>query len=125
MFKKIILTLLALSMIGCGSVGYNAQRIEIARHTLVLHETRVDMENAHVKWWSGRSNWRDMPERGTYTGWFDPLKNDLHCVAGMSRGCMAHEYEHLAEKHGLQSPDPHFQRKNKPLRITEFTLTGH
>ncbi|MCK5610698.1 hypothetical protein KAR91_52985 [Candidatus Pacearchaeota archaeon] len=124
--RKIILTLLALGMIGCASGGYKAQRIEVARHTLVLHDTHIQMENAYSKWWSSKRDKGSMKARGAYTGWFDPTKNDLHCVVPWSERCMIHEYKHLAEKYGLKIPnDPHFSRKESTRKITEFTLSGH
>ena len=123
--RKIILTLLALSMIGCAHDVYKAERIEVGRHTIVLHERMVDMENAYSKWWAGKRDKSEMKSRGEYTGFFDPIKNDLHCVVPWPEECMFHEYKHLAEKYGLEIPnDPHFNRKpSKP--VTEITLTGH
>ncbi|MCK5603680.1 hypothetical protein KAR91_17470 [Candidatus Pacearchaeota archaeon] len=110
--RKIILTLLLPLMVGCSHNAYKAQRIEVARHTIVLHEKVVDMENAYVKSWVKWEDKSDMKERGTYGGFFDPLTNDLHCVVPWPEWCMIHEYKHLAEKYGLEIPnDPHFNRK--------------
>ena len=125
MKRKFILAGILLFQTGCAHNAYKPQRVEVSRHTLVLHETKVDMENAYVEWWSRKDNWRDMKPRGSYTGWFDPIKNDLHCFGPYPEGCMIHEYKHLAEKYGLVIPnDPHFGRKPTEA-ITKFTLTGH
>jgi hypothetical protein len=111
-------------MVGCVYDVYKAERIEVGRHTIVLHETDIDMQNAYNKWWAGKKDKSLMRARGTYSGWFDPLRNDLHCVVPWPEDCMWHEYKHLASEYGLKIPnDPHFNRKAR--KITEFTLTGH
>ena len=95
---------------GCAHHAYKPQRIEVWRHTLVLHETRVQMENAYEQAWAGRKNKRNKRERGEYTGFYDSLKNDLHCYVPWPESCILHEYKHHAVKEGLEVPDdPHFK----------------
>ena len=107
----------ALTLTGCASDAYQVQRVKISGHGLILHETRVDMENAYELWWAGIADQREKAKRGTYAGFFDPWKNDLHCVVPWPESCILHEYLHLAGSHGLEFPPApqydHFRRGGK------------
>ena len=126
------LSLLALLLImgGCVTIktyAYAPQRIEMGRHTLVLHATRVDMENAYTALWASDPQKIGMKERGEYAGFITYAKKELHCFVPWPEECMLHEYKHLGTQYGLKVPDdPHFQKKKPTFkRITSFTLTGH
>ena len=93
-----------LSLTGCASDAYKAQRIDIRGHGLILHDTRVQMENAYELWWAGKADQSNKRERGSYGGFFDPWTNDLHCVVPYPESCILHEYLHLAGKYGLEFP---------------------
>lgn len=111
MLKYILIAALVLQT-GCAHHAYKPQRIEIRSHTLILHATRVDMENAYEL-----ANIKDVEriftrERGEYTGFIHFSVNELHCYTPWPEECMLHEYKHLLDKYGLDIPDdPHFNRR--------------
>lgn len=110
--SKHVLTGLLLLQTGCAHHAYKPQRIEVSRHTLVLHETEVQMENAYE--YANRYYPQNPAKlkRGKYGGFFDPMTNDLHCYGPWPEECMLHEYKHLGVKYGLKVPDdPHFKRR--------------
>ena len=106
---KYIIILISLLVVGCSHHAYRPQRIEIKSHTLVLHASRVDMENAYEL-----ANVADKERiytspRGEYTGFIHLSLNELHCYVPWPEQCMLHEYKHLGSKYGLEVPDdPHF-----------------
>ena len=108
---KHILAGILLLQTGCAHHVYKPQRVEIRSHTLILHESRVAMENAFTYNWRWDREKIGMKERGEYSGFFVPGKNDLHCYVPWPEECMLHEYKHLGVKYGLKVPDdPHFNR---------------
>ena len=111
--KHILIALLTLQ-IGCAHHAYKPQRIDIAQHTLILHASRVKMENAYEQ-----ANIKDTKRlfvkgRGEYTGFIRLSLNELHCFVPYPEDCMLHEYKHLGSKYGLIVPDdPHFKTYNR------------
>ena len=107
---KIILTLLLLTMVGCSHDAYKPQKIDIARHTLVLHETEIAMQNAYELAWSRYPDKVKRRGRGEYGGFIDYGRNELHCYGPWPEECILHEYKHLGSKYGLVVPDDkHFK----------------
>ena len=110
--SKHILAGMLLLQTGCAHHAYKPQRIEVRKHVLVLHESRVAMENAYTMNWRRDPEKIGMEERGTYFGFFIPKGNELHCYVPWPEKCMLHEYKHLGVKYGLEIPDdPHFKRR--------------
>lgn len=112
MKPKHILIGMLLIQTGCSHHAYKPQRIDIERHTLVLHETRVQMENAYEIVYVNYPNHIEKIGRGDYTGFINLRNNELHCYGVWPEQCMLHEYKHLGSKYGLIIPDdPHFERR--------------
>lgn len=109
--KHILIGLLVLQA-GCAHHAYKPQRIEVEKHALILHASRVKMENAYEV-----ANIKDtkrlfISARGEYTGFINYKLNELHCYIPYPEQCMLHEYKHLGTKYGLVVPDdPHFKRR--------------
>ena len=125
---KHILAGMLLLQTGCAHHAYKPQRVEISRHTLILHETKVQMENAYNKMWAARKDKSEMAKREEYGGFFNPLKRELHCYGSWPEECITHEYKHLAVQYGLEVPDdPHFNKKRSKITIIRrgFRLEGH
>lgn len=107
--SKYILTGLLVLQTGCSHYAYKPQRIEVEKHALILHASRVQMENAYEA-----ANVKDtkrifVRSRGEYTGFIHLRLNELHCFVPYPEDCMLHEYKHLGVKYGLEVPDdPHF-----------------
>lgn len=98
---------------GCAHMEYMPQKVEIGKHTLILHESRVAMENAYTYNWRWDREKIGMKERGKYLGFFVSIKNELHCYVPWPEACILHEYKHLGSKYGLKVPaDPHFNKGN-------------
>ena len=112
MKPKYILAGILLLQTGCAHYAYKPQRIEIPKHTLILHETRIQMENTYEV-----ANIKDtkrifVKNRGEYTGFIHLSLNELHCFGPYPEQCILHEYKHLGSKYGLIIPDdPHFERR--------------
>ncbi|MCK5601330.1 hypothetical protein KAR91_05670 [Candidatus Pacearchaeota archaeon] len=109
--KHILIGLLILQA-GCSRHAYKPQRVEIrTHHTLILHASRVQMENAYEA-----ANVKDtkrlfVKSRGEYTGFIVLSLNELHCFVPYPEDCMLHEYKHLGVKYGLVVPDDlHFNK---------------
>ena len=111
---KPILVALIILQIGCSHHAYKPQRIDIPQHTLILHASRVDMENAYEV-----ANVKDtkrlfVKARGEYTGFINLRSNELHCFIPYPEDCMLHEYKHLGSKYGFIVPDDsHFKHNNR------------
>ena len=114
MKHKYVLVALLTLQIGCAHHAYKPQRVEIKSHTLILHASRVAMENAYEL-----ANVKDtkrlfVKARGEYTVFIHLRLNELHCYIPWPEDCMLHEYKHLASKYGLIVPDdPHFKTYNR------------
>ena len=112
MKPKHILAGTLLLQIGCAHHAYKPQRIEIKAHTLILHETEIQMSNAYEAAWVVFKDKGGKKPRHFYDGFIDYNKNDLHCWGPWPEECMLHEYKHLGTKYGLKVPDdPHFERR--------------
>lgn len=110
--SKYILTGILLIQAGCTHHAYKPQRIDIERHTLILHETRVQMENSYEVANVKDTNRLYVKNRGEYAGFINYMLNELHCYGHWPEECILHEYKHLATKYGLKVPDdPHFKRR--------------
>lgn len=109
--KHILIGMLVLQT-GCAHHAYKPQRIEVEKHVLILHETKVEMENAYEL-----ANIKDVKRifvkaRREYTGFIHLRLNELHCYIPYPEQCMLHEYKHLGSKYGLVVPDdPHFEKR--------------
>ena len=112
MKPKYILAGILLLQTGCTHHAYKPQRVEIPSHALILHASRVQMENAYEV-----ANIKDTKRlfvkgRGEYTGFIVLSLNELHCFVPYPEQCILHEYKHLGSKYGLIIPDdPHFERR--------------
>ena len=110
--SKHILAGILLLQTGCAHHAYKPQRIEVEKHVLILHESKVAMENAYVMNWSKDPEKILMKARGEYGGFFTHRGNELHCFIPWPEECMLHEYKHLGVKYGLKVPDdPHFKKR--------------
>ena len=111
---RVFCLLMIMFMLGCSHHAYKPQRIEVSSHVLILHASRVKMENAYEL-----ANVKDTmriftKDRGEYTGFIHLRLNELHCYIPWPEQCMLHEYKHLGTKYGLEVPDDeHFNRRVK------------
>lgn len=112
MKSKHILVGILLLQTGCAHHAYKPQMVTIKRnHTLVLHESRVAMENAYQVSWVKIPDKSNKKDRGAYLGFFNPQTNTSHCYIPWPEKCMLHEYKHQLVKYGLIVPDdPHFNK---------------
>ena len=109
MKPKYILAGILLLQTGCAHHAYKPQRIEVEKHALILHETKVQMENAYEVAWLKYPDKTKKLGRERYAGFIDYWLNELHCWGPWPEECMLHEYKHLGAKYGLKVPDdPHF-----------------
>ena len=108
--NRIIYILSLLFIVGCSHNAYTPQRVEVTRgHTLILHDTEVQMENAYEKAWLKYPDKIKKKGRGEYSGFIDYWLNELHCWGAWPEECILHEYKHLLTKYGLKVPnDEHF-----------------
>ena len=102
--KHIFIGLMVLQT-GCAHHAYKPQRIEVKSHSMILHASRVKMENAYEL-----ANVKDTEriftkDREEYTGFINYRLNELHCYIPYPEQCMLHEYKHLGTKYGLKVPD--------------------
>jgi hypothetical protein len=126
--KKLAVILLVGTMTGCVHHAYKPQRIDVRAHTIVLHATKVEMENAYEQVWAKRRGSKSKKKkRGEYGGFFNGSTNELHCYGPWPEVCMLHEYKHLGVKYGLEVPDdPHFKKRViRSPGLKGFNLTGH